>query len=1042
MSEEEDPFAEIKALEKKLIKAEEENTKAVNRLNSVITTIGSQSGLLTGGGQRGSGSQLHELKVQSDYLRQLLLKANGQTGKWGEQQGNIVKGGQGGGNYMQFKWDTSKLGQSLSKTFRPLKAAFAKVGGAIKGLWGGLKKSGMLPGIFMGVSVAVGAVMAKVISSSPLLQAMLKLFSTGMTLIFRPIGDFIGSVLRPVMITFIKDVAVPLFQAAKPLVKQGEGIGKLLMGWITDPVKAMVSAITIAMAQFMKPMIGNTKPLIEAHAFSQNAATFARRGAGAGEFAKSKSFSIVPTDEELGLAGYSQEEIGGFNESIWKTGYDWRKIAKVREDMPIPADYKQQMSANPFDTQMFSERIFGGSDNISSEAIEKAIGLKREWWEVGLPGLGSRGTPQNKPPVGETPEGDDFWKGWDDFWAQFYAHAEEENEAREEVTDGLEEFGASWDEFMEYIGDGWNSFGKDVETWRTEMGASFTKWVEGLGTDFEKWTASTKTWIDSAWEWITNFGKVNEAFAEEGDKLVKNEKTWGETIMDWVESIKIAILGTEVATDSYADAIENAAQKVVDAANIATGGIFGGGNTGAGGDDPRGDKNDKDVVASQYDVQPTKTDTSPRGEGNVFGTGTAATGDTGALASVGGKFESSPGKFVDIYSDGKKVDPGSKEGKKIQGIYQKQYDNKQKNAEIKAKQAQVTKTITSAYSPGDAAKARVLAGGGEAGLAAAKFVSDNKLSMTSYGDLVKLGDKFGINHPMIKTAREGLKKQIAMAKTIMQSRINAGQTPSIQGDMLGLFPDAEDSPFGWSDEKLTAQEALYQKNYAEYAALSAGTSNTSSTGYTASASDTGGGTLTSGNFGGTDTSSGWGAIGGGTTTSLGSPGMSGGNPGRTTGGGAGAARSARSGGGRSTGRSTGGAKSGGGSSSKGGAGAARSSRGGSKSGASGASKSGGGSGSKGGAGSARSSRGRGGKKEFGGIIDEPIVGIGIHTGEEYLFGESGRELITPISAGESMGGGGDIVINIGNITKEADYMKLKPLIQRWILEASSRRGTV
>ena len=91
----------------------------------------------------------------------------------------------------------------------------------------------------------------------------------------------------------------------------------------------------------------------------------------------------------------------------------------------------------------------------------------------------------------------------------------------------------------------------------------------------------------------------------------------------------------------------------------------------------------------------------------------------------------------------------------------------------------------------------------------------------------------------------------------------------------------------------------------------------------------------------------------------------------------------------------------------------------------------------------KGSAGRGRKgSQYGGIIDEPILGIGIHTGQEYTFGESGREIITPIGAGESVGGGGDIIINIGNITKEADYMKLKPLIQRWILEASSRRGTV
>ena len=35
-----------------------------------------------------------------------------------------------------------------------------------------------------------------------------------------------------------------------------------------------------------------------------------------------------------------------------------------------------------------------------------------------------------------------------------------------------------------------------------------------------------------------------------------------------------------------------------------------------------------------------------------------------------------------------------------------------------------------------------------------------------------------------------------------------------------------------------------------------------------------------------------------------------------------------------------------------------------------------------------------------------------------------------------------INIHEGSITKEADYEKLKPLIQRWILEASSRRGMV
>jgi len=199
MSDEEDPFAEIKALQKKVIKAEEENTKAINKLNAVINF---QHGITrpqyAGGGERASGGQLSELKSQTDLLKQILLSANGQTGKWGDQQ-KLISGGGGGGNIMQRFMGTNALAERFNKAFKPLSSFLGKIGGAIKGItskvWGGLKKSGLLPGIFMGIGVAVGAVMAKVISSSPLLVAMLKLFSTGMTLIFRPIGDCIGCVL-------------------------------------------------------------------------------------------------------------------------------------------------------------------------------------------------------------------------------------------------------------------------------------------------------------------------------------------------------------------------------------------------------------------------------------------------------------------------------------------------------------------------------------------------------------------------------------------------------------------------------------------------------------------------------------------------------------------------------------------------------------------------------------------------------------------------------------------------------------------------------
>ena len=74
----------------------------------------------------------------------------------------------------------------------------------------------------------------------------------------------------------------------------------------------------------------------------------------------------------------------------------------------------------------------------------------------------------------------------------------------------------------------------------------------------------------------------------------------------------------------------------------------------------------------------------------------------------------------------------------------------------------------------------------------------------------------------------------------------------------------------------------------------------------------------------------------------------------------------------------------------------------------------------------------------GGQISEPILGIG-RSGRTYSFGEHGAETITPNG---QMGGGGGITINIGKIEKNADFEQLKPMIQRWILEANSRRGII
>jgi hypothetical protein len=92
-------------------------------------------------------------------------------------------------------------------------------------------------------------------------------------------------------------------------------------------------------------------------------------------------------------------------------------------------------------------------------------------------------------------------------------------------------------------------------------------------------------------------------------------------------------------------------------------------------------------------------------------------------------------------------------------------------------------------------------------------------------------------------------------------------------------------------------------------------------------------------------------------------------------------------------------------------------------------------------------RGGGGVKMIermaaGGIINEPIFGIGQNTGKGYLMGESGPERITPGTGQVSAGGTPNITINItanniGDIERQ-----LKPTLLRIIKESTSRAGIV
>tara|TARA_R110000824_G_scaffold164942_1_gene341450 strand:- start:1262 stop:2359 length:1098 start_codon:yes stop_codon:yes gene_type:complete len=124
----------------------------------------------------------------------------------------------------------------------------AKMKGAASG--GGAGKAGGIAGNIakLGViAIGVGSLvmlfqklMGMIVDSSPMLKQMLKLLNFSVMLILRPIGDFIGFFLKPVIIYFLRSVVIPWYkEMRKPMMQAGAKAGQQ---FLDDPLKSMGSA--------------------------------------------------------------------------------------------------------------------------------------------------------------------------------------------------------------------------------------------------------------------------------------------------------------------------------------------------------------------------------------------------------------------------------------------------------------------------------------------------------------------------------------------------------------------------------------------------------------------------------------------------------------------------------------------------------------------------------------------------------------------------------------------------------------------------------
>jgi len=83
-----------------------------------------------------------------------------------------------------------------------------------------IKKLGIIA-IGVGSLVAlVSKLTGMIVDSSPMLKGMLKLLNYSVMLILRPIGDFFGFFLRPIVIYFLRSVALPFYKQMRPVMQR------------------------------------------------------------------------------------------------------------------------------------------------------------------------------------------------------------------------------------------------------------------------------------------------------------------------------------------------------------------------------------------------------------------------------------------------------------------------------------------------------------------------------------------------------------------------------------------------------------------------------------------------------------------------------------------------------------------------------------------------------------------------------------------------------------------------------------------------------
>jgi len=910
----------------------------------------------------------------------------------------LTGGGSGGGagKYAQSNlsnvWDfmkelPTKIFSGIKKGFSMVSKVWEKTGGKL------FKKTGQM-GLnkllgLGGVSI-IGALVGKMISSSPLLQAMFKILNTSLTLIFRPIGDFFGAFFRPMMIYFLKEVAIPFFQAGRGWMKDGEKWGRIAVGFFIDPVQAIYSGTIKAMSELSgwfsgvmtgglitnewgrDPTTGKAHgALAEAELFQEDPAKWLRIREGLEE---APAFMVkdpaVQFEEDTLAQDEVAEDIEEINDKmqelldknpdmkkiyVWQVGELKRLMDTSMGDIPAKTyqDIYPWLQHDPLLQNLIDEKTVKEDEftQIEKDKIDKS---NWKWYDV---------------PLGHEAAGDIMMRDWNNFWDSlpksmsfpgiipaFGDPGMEPGTTLDEINANMEYYNSQSEEQVEDTKDSFSRIAYDVEEIQKliEDSAHYSKLMakdtHGTMNSVElfnkqihdQWGVTAEQMEEHGNSYINDLFELNLVFhqmKQRGADIALNDELRANAV----------ILGNEIRLKEV-DNMVDTSKHIGSALDAIT--------------------NEIDTILVDFIGYQHMNQTIAKITFNEL-----ATSANTLLKLLGSKSSI-------------KTDPNTP----------KSFDVTES---ANFGKSWLEKNTGSWESPGSSVGAVHSlvsnAGGADANTYAAGVLGPQLGGMNQFSYYLGPNGEFSKSGVGVPLTGEGAWKQIADYETAalvaeayknqslaaiqneIQKKISDG-VKQLTGNQAAIYVQTGGGLAGLAAAELAGAEGAIPginatgPGYGHWSVSQAGTALNKAISDSKKANPAAWNKAVGFNQ---NLGSGTGG-GGGFGNSASNSRSDGGNPGA-------AARAA----GYSTGKRRGSSK-----------------------------------------------------KQWGGIIDEPIFGVGLHSGREWNLGEGGHELVTPISQLGDGEGGGNIIIHIGNISKEADYMKLKPLIQRWILEASSRRGMV